>query len=185
MPDNPRPAIAMAVAIACGVLTATDARPQAPAETPVIVVETSKGSFAFETFPNEAPKTVAHVVDLVKHGFYDGQRVHRAIPGFVIQWGDPRSRDQSRQDDWGRGDAASSGTPIGVPEMTRKRPHVKGAVGMAHAGNPALADSQIYVTLASRPDLNGKYTVFGQVVDGADVLERIQVGDAIRRMSVR
>ena len=60
---------------------------------PVIVVETTKGTFAFETYPREAPKTVAHVVALVRRGFYDGQRVHRAIPGFLVQWGDPRSRD--------------------------------------------------------------------------------------------
>ena len=63
---------------------------------PVIVVETTKGAFEFETYPNDAPKTVAHIVDLVKRGFYDGQRVHRAIPGFVIQWGDPQSRDAAQ-----------------------------------------------------------------------------------------
>jgi len=57
---------------------------------PVIVVETSKGTFEFETYPVEAPKTVAHVVDLVKRRFYDGQRLHRALPGFLVQWGDPR-----------------------------------------------------------------------------------------------
>src|SRR5438552_11806494 len=115
---------------------------------PVIVVETTKGAFAFETYENEAPKTVAHVVQLVRQGFYDGQRFHRALPGFVVQWGDPRSRDTSREADWGRGDAASSGTPVGVPEIGKKRLHTKGAVAMAHAGAPSKADSQIYVTLA-------------------------------------
>jgi cyclophilin family peptidyl-prolyl cis-trans isomerase len=152
---------------------------------PVIVVETSKGAFSFETYPNDAPKTVAHVVDLVTHGFYDGQRFHRALPGFVIQWGDPQSRDLSKQVDWGKGDAASSGKPVGVSEMPKRRTHSKGAVAMAHAGNPSLADSQIYVTLADRPDLNGRYTVFGRVISGADVPEKIQVGDVIRRMSVK
>ena len=67
---------------------------QANAAGPVIVVETTKGTFAFETYPREAPKTVAHVVALVRRGFYDGQRVHRAVPGFLVQWGDPRSRDR-------------------------------------------------------------------------------------------
>jgi len=62
---------------------------------PVIVVETARGAFAFEMFPNEAPKTVAHVLQLVRKGFYDGQRFHRALPGFVVQWGDPRSRDRA------------------------------------------------------------------------------------------
>ena len=55
---------------------------------PIIVVETTKGTFEFETYPADAPKTVAHVVELVKRGFYDGQRVHRALPGFLVQWGE-------------------------------------------------------------------------------------------------
>lgn len=151
----------------------------------VIVVETTKGAFAFETYPNEAPKTIAHVVQLVRQGFYDGQRFHRALAGFVVQWGDPRSRDLSQEADWGRGDAASSGTPIGVPEMSKKRTHTKGAVAMAHPGDPSKADSQIYVTLADRPDLDGRYTVFGHVIAGAEVPSRLQRGDLITRMYVR
>src|SRR5258705_9137140 len=124
---------------------------------PVIVVETTKGAFAFETYPSEAPKTVAHILQLVRKGFYDGQRFHRALPGFVVQWGDPRSRDPEKQADWGRGDQAASGMPIGAPEISRKHQQTKGAVVVAHDGDPARADSQIYVTLADRPDLNGRY----------------------------
>jgi peptidylprolyl isomerase len=152
---------------------------------PVVVVETSAGAFAFETFPNEAPKTVAHILELVRSGFYDGQRFHRAIQGFVVQWGDPQTRNADKTADWGRGEAASSGKPVGVSEMNRKRLHLKGAVGNAHLGDPAKADSQIYVTLAARPDLNGKYTVFGRIIAGADVPERVQKGDVITRMYVR
>jgi len=171
--------------LALVVAAATAAFAQRAGAGPVIVVETSKGTFSFETYPNDAPKTVAHVVDLVTRGFYDGQRFHRALPGFVIQWGDPHSRDMGRQADWGKGDAASSGKPIGVSEVPKKRTHIRGAVGMAHAGNPSLADSQIYVTLADRPDLNGRYTVFGRVISGADVPEKIEVGDVIRKMYVK
>jgi peptidyl-prolyl cis-trans isomerase B (cyclophilin B) len=152
---------------------------------PVIVVETAKGTFTVETYPADAPKTVAHVVDLVKRGFYDGQRIHRALPGFVVQWGDPRSRDLSREADWGRGPEASSGHPIGASELRRKRLHTRGAVAMAHQGNPALADSQIYVTLANRPDLNNRYTVFGHIIEGDDVPARLERGDLIRRMYVK
>ena len=152
---------------------------------PVIVVETSKGTFEFETYPADAPKTVAHVVALVKRGFYDGQRVHRALPGFLVQWGDPRSRDTAREDDWGRGPEASSGTAIGVAEISRKHLHGRGAVAMAHPGVPGEADSQMYVTLANRPDLNGKYTVFGQVIAGGEVPARLERGDVIRKMSVK
>jgi len=152
---------------------------------PVIVVETSRGTFSFETYPDDAPKTVAHVVALVRRGFYDGQRVHRAVPGFVIQWGDPQSQDVSKEADWGRGVAAASGQPIGVAEITSKRTHTRGAVAMAHAGDPRLADSQVYVTLANRPDLNGRYAVFGHVISGADVPETIQRGDVINKMYVK
>ena len=105
---------------------------QATGGGPVIVVETSKGTFAFETYPREAPKTVAHIVALVRRGFYDGQRVHRAIPGFLAQWGDPRSRDPEKEADWGRGSEASSGEPIGTAEISKKRLHAAGAVAMAH-----------------------------------------------------
>ena len=152
---------------------------------PTIVVETSSGQFVIETYVDEAPKTVAHIVELVKAGFYNGQRFHRAIPGFIVQWGDPQSRDLSKETLWGRGTEAASGSPIGVAEINKKRTHTKGAVGVAHPGNPALADSQIYVTLSNREDLNGLYTVFGRVVSGADVLDGIQKGDTIRRMYVK
>jgi len=164
------------------VLTSSIVRAQL---APVIVVETTKGAFAFETYPNEAPKTVAHVVQLVRDSFYDGQRIHRALPGFVVQWGDPRSTDLSKEADWGRGDAASSGHPIGAAEISKKRTHTKGAVAMAHPGSPAQADSQIYVTLADRPDLDGRYTVFGHLIAGADVPARLQRGDLILRVYVR
>ena len=157
----------------------------AQARAPVIVVETLAGEFVFETYPDEAPVTVAHVVALAKAGFYNGQRFHRAVPGFVVQWGDPQSRDPSQEASWGRGAGAGSGTPIGAAEISKKRTHTKGAVGVAHPGNPALADSQIYVTLSNREDLNGQYTVFGHVLSGGDVLDGIQKGDVVRRMYVR
>lgn len=169
-----------------GLLVATFAKLLAAQQSgPVVVVETSTGAFAFETFPDEAPKTVAHILELVRKGFYDGQRFHRAIPGFVVQWGDPQTRSLEKSADWGKGEAASSGNPIGVPEMSKKRLNVKGAVGVAHMGDPSKADSQIYVTLVNRPDLNGRYTVFGRLIAGADVPERIQKGDLITRMYVR
>ena len=152
---------------------------------PVIVVETTKGTFEFETYPADAPKTVAHLVGLVNRGFYDGQRVHRALPGFVVQWGDPKSRDLSREAEWGRGADASSGAPIGASEIRKKRRHTRGAVAMAHQGIPALADSQIYVTLASRPDLDNRYTVVGHLIAGDDVPPRLERGDVIVRMYLR
>lgn len=152
---------------------------------PVVVVERTKGTFELETHPVEAPKTVAHILDLVRRGFYDGQRIHRALPGLLVQWGDPRSRDLSREAEWGRGTEASSGNPIGASELRRKRLHTRGAVAVAHQGNPAQADSQIYVTLANRPDLNNRYTVFAHIIAGDDVPARLERGDLIRKMSVK
>jgi cyclophilin family peptidyl-prolyl cis-trans isomerase len=179
-------ALLAALALA-GIVLAGGARlaAQAKAAAPVIVVETSKGTFAFETYPLDAPKTVAHVVALVRRGFYDGQRIQRATPGFVAQWGDPRSRDPEKEAEWGRGPDASSGTPIGAAEISKKHTHVEGAVAMAHPGNPSAADSQMYVTLAKRPDLDGYYAVFGRVIEGVDVPGRLQRGDVITRMFVR
>jgi len=152
---------------------------------PVIVVETSKGTFEVETYPDDAPRTVAHIVALVERGFYDGQRIHRAVPAFVVQWGDPRTRTTVESHDWGLGPDASSGTPIGAAEITKKRPATRGAVAMAHQGIPANADSQLFITLADRPDLTGKYAVFGRVVTGEDVPARLERGDLIRRMYLK
>jgi cyclophilin family peptidyl-prolyl cis-trans isomerase len=149
---------------------------------PIVVVETSKGTFEFETYPNEAPKTVAHVLALVKKNFYNGVRFHRVEPGFVIQAGDPNTRDYTKRELWGTG---GSGTPVGVGELSRKRLHVKGAVAMAHPGNPAKADAQFYVTLSALPRLDGKYVVFGRVISGPDVPAQIRVGDVIRKMYVK
>ena len=174
----------VAAALAAFVTVAAAAGEQT-SSAPVIVVETSKGTFAFETYPAEAPKTVAHIVALVRRGFYDGQRIHRAVAGFVVEWGDPRSRDSDAEADWGKGPDASSGEPIGVPEITKKRTHTAGAVAVAHPGLPEQADSQIYVTLAPRPDLNGKYAVFGHVIEGDAVPQRLERGDVITRMYVR
>lgn len=164
-----------------GAQTAAPATPT-PGAGPVVVVETSKGTFEFETYPNEAPRTVEHVLNLVKKNFYNGLRFHRVEPGFVIQAGDPNTRDFTKKDLWGTG---GSGTPVGVAELSRKHLHVKGAVAMAHPGNAAKADAQFYVMLGPRPSLDGKYVVFGKVISGFDVPDKIRVGDVIRKMSVK
>jgi cyclophilin family peptidyl-prolyl cis-trans isomerase len=160
-------------------LTSVAAQQKSPGAGPVIVLETVKGTIEFETYPEEAPKTVARVIELVKKNFYNGLRFHRAEPNFVIQIGDPVSRDYSRQGSWGR---QSSGKPIGVTEITKKRRHVLGAVSMAYPGTDrAAADSQFFIMRRAAPDLDGKYTVFGKVVAGQDVVAKIQRGDVLKR----
>lgn len=173
---------AVVLLAAAGVLT-----PRVSGQTPApaLVVETTKGLFTIETFPKEAPLTVAHIVDLAKRGFYDGQRVHRMIPGLLVQFGDPQTRDVSKRALWGRGAAASSDTPIGAAEISKKRLHVEGAVGVSHMGDPRKADSQIYVMLRKRADFDGQYAVFGQVVQGGEIPALLEVGDEIVKVSVK
>jgi peptidyl-prolyl cis-trans isomerase B (cyclophilin B) len=119
----------------------------------------------------------------VKRNFYNGLRVHRVERDFVVQFGDPLTRDMTKRDRWGTGD---SGRPIGVFEKSPKRTHVTGAVALAHAGNPREADSQIYVALTPQPRLDGlNYAVIGQVIAGMDVVRKLQVNDVIRRATVK
>ena len=150
---------------------------------PVIVLETVKGTIAIETYPAEAPRTVARILELVKKNFYNGQRFHRAEPGFLVQVGDPVSRDMSREAWWGR--SPSPIDPIGAAEISKKRRHVPGSVGMAHAGDPKGANSQFYIIIKPRPGLDGKYTVFGRVISGLDVVQKLQKADMLKRAYVK
>jgi cyclophilin family peptidyl-prolyl cis-trans isomerase len=162
---------------------------KAPAPTakagpaPVIVLDTVKGPIEIETFPEEAPKTVQHIVALVKKNFYNGLRFHRAEENFLVQVGDPQSRDMSREAWWGRG--PGSGNPIGVAEIAKKLRHAPGTVAMAHVGDPKLADSQFYIIIQPRPGLDGKYTIFGRVTAGMDVVKKLKKADILKRASVK
>lgn len=165
--------------IVVALATVAGAQLKSPGAGPIIVLETAKGTIEFETYPEEAPRTVARVIELVKKNFYNGQRFHRAEPNFLVQIGDPVSRDVSREAWWGR---QSAGKPIGVAEITKKRRHGVGAVAMAYPGTDRMAaDSQFFITRRAAPELDGKYTVFGKVVKGMDVVARIQRGDVLKR----
>jgi cyclophilin family peptidyl-prolyl cis-trans isomerase len=154
-----------------------------PGAGPVVVLETAKGTIEFETYPDEAPKTVARILELVKKGFYQGLRWHRAEPKFLVQVGDPLTRRMDAQASWGR---QGTGKPIGVAEITKKRRHVRGAVAMAYPGtDPKGADSQFYITLRATPELDAKYTVFGRVIKGMEVADKIQVADVLKKASIK
>jgi len=164
-------------------LSAAAAQQKSPGAGPIIVLETAKGTIEFETYPEEAPKTVARVIELVKKNFYTGLRFHRAEPNFLIQVGDPVSRDMSREAWWGR---QGSGKPIGVSEITKKRRATIGAVAMAYPGTDKLAaDSQFFILRRNAPEVEGKYTVFGKVLKGMDVVNKIQKGDVLKRAYVK
>jgi cyclophilin family peptidyl-prolyl cis-trans isomerase len=178
---------------ALGIVAAQTPKPAAPkpaaapaakaGPAPIIVLDTVKGAIEIETFPEDAPKTVQHIVALVKKNFYNGLRFHRAEPNFLVQVGDPQSRDMSREAWWGRG--PGSGNPIGVAEITKKRRHAAGTVAMAHVGDPKLADSQFYIIIQPRPGLDGKYTIFGRVTSGMDVVGKLKRADILKKASVK
>jgi peptidyl-prolyl cis-trans isomerase B (cyclophilin B) len=172
----------------CALLVMADTLPPrqtSPGAGPVIVLETVKGIIELETYPEEAPKTVAQIVGLVKRNFYNGQRFHRAADtGFgLIQIGDPQTRNVTMREWWGRG---GSGKPIGVAEITKKRRHVRGAVAMAYPGtDPKSADSQFFINTKPHPEWDAKYTVFGRVIRGMDVVEKIQIADVLKKAYVK
>ena len=160
---------------------AADARPS-PGAGQVIVFETVKGTFEIETYPNEAPKSVDHILTLVRRNFYNGLRVHRVVKGQLVQFGDPLTRDMSKRDRWGSG---GSGKAIGVAEVNPKRKHLVGSVALAHAGDPRMADSQLYVMLIPQPKYDKNYTVIGRVIAGMDVIQKLQETDVIRRATLK
>ena len=151
-----------------------------PAGSPVMVIETVKGTIEIQLFRAEAPKSVDHIIELVKKSFYRSQRIHR-VEGSLVQFGDPLSRDMTKIQYWGTG---SSYNPIGVAELP-KRQHVRGSVGLAHSGNPKLADSQIYIMKAPSPSLDGKHAVIGQVIKGIEVVDRLAKADLIKLVTIR
>lgn len=155
-----------------------------PGAGPVIVLETAKGTIEFETYPEEAPKTVAQIVGLVKKNFYNGLRFHRAEASLgAVQIGDPQSRNMLYREYWGRN---GSGSPIGAAEITKKRRHVRGSVAMAYPGTDArAADSQFFIDTKAHPEWDGKYVVFGKVIKGIEVVDKIQVTDVLKKAYVK
>lgn len=136
----------------------------------VIVMEKG-GEIRIELFPEDAPKTVESFLGLSKKGFYDGLTFHRVVPGFVAQGGDPK------------GDG-TGGPGYTLKAEFNKRKHVRGTMAMARAQHPDSAGSQFYICFAPTPHLDGQYTVFGQVVGGMEVVDRIRVGDRMKTIRV-
>jgi len=139
-------------------------------QTAVITMEKG-GEIVIEFFPEDAPKTVENFVTLAKKGFYDGLTFHRVEPGFVVQGGDPK------------GDG-TGGPGYKVKAEFNKQPHVRGVVAMARSNDPDSAGSQFYITLAPANFLDGKYTVFGKVTSGMDVVDKIKKGDKMKSVKI-
>jgi peptidyl-prolyl cis-trans isomerase B (cyclophilin B) len=131
------------------------------------VIETKFGKIELKFFPDIAPNHVDNFIELSKNGFYNGTLFHRVIPGFMIQGGDPNSKDADR---------ARHG--MGSPGYTVKaefsdKPHKRGIVSMARSSHPDSAGSQFFICVADALFLDGKYTVFGEVVSGMEVADKI------------
>lgn len=146
-----------------------------------LVIE-GRGTMEMELYPKAAPKTVAHIVDLCKKDFYTGIKVHRVEPGFVIQAGDPESKDVT-PDQFEAAHIGTHGSGAEVP-LEASLPHVAGSVGLARSTDPNSGDSQFYINLKNNDALNGQYCVFGRVVKGAEIADRVEKGDKITRFSV-
>lgn len=139
------------------------------------VIETEKGAIRVKLFAKEAPLSVTNFIQLAKGGFYEGLTFHRVEPGFVIQGGDP--------------DGNGSGGPGYTVPAEIGLPHLKGALAWARTGdqvNPERrsSGSQFYITLEATPFLDSGYTVFGQTIDGMNVVEQIRKGDKIKSIVI-
>ena len=134
----------------------------------IAVINTKFGEIKFRLFDNIAPKTTANFIALANSGFYDGTVFHRIVPGFVIQGGDPNSIKGDRST-WGIGDAGHT-IP---PEFSNTVKFTKYTVGMARSQDVNSGSSQFFITLTDTPNLDGQYTIFGEVVSGQDVVDKI------------
>jgi len=141
-------------------------------ERSVCVLETEKGTLVFRLYPEVAPRTAARIGELADSGFYDGILFHRVVADFVVQAGDPT----------GSGDGGSGRT---IPAEFSHLHYVRGSVGMARDDDIHSNDSQFFICITDQPHLDGKYTLFGQVIQGEDVLDRIRQGDRILRLRTR
>ena len=133
----------------------------------IAVIETNLGTIVIQLFPDVAPGHVENFVKLAQDGFYDGTTFHRVIPGFMIQGGDPNSKDDDRSND-GQG-----GPGYTINAEFSDKPHKRGILSMARAQDPNSAGSQFFIVVADSNFLDGEYTVFGEVIEGMEVADKI------------
>jgi cyclophilin family peptidyl-prolyl cis-trans isomerase len=161
--------LAFALALGCSAQEGTDEAAQgepvdaaiSTAERPVVVIETDSGTIVTEFYPDVAPVTCDSILSLVNQGFYDGLTFHRIIPGFVIQGGDPQGN--------GTGNAGFT-----IPAEFSDRKHVEGTLSMARSPVDINSSScQFFICLAAVPHLDGQYNLFGQVIEGMDVVQKL------------
>jgi peptidyl-prolyl cis-trans isomerase B (cyclophilin B) len=131
------------------------------------IIETKSGNITLKFFPDVAPGHVKNFIDLAKKGFYDGTTFHRVIPGFMIQGGDPNSKDANKSKH-GQG-----GPGYTIKAEFNDKPHKRGTLSMARAGHPDSAGSQFFICVKDSSFLDKQYTVFGEVESGIEVVDKI------------
>ena len=137
-------------------------------KAPRAILKTKFGEMEIVLFPELAPKHVESFVKLSKSGFYNGTIFHRVIPGFMIQGGDPFTKDPSKREQYGTG-----GPGYTVPAEFNKVPHERGILSAARTADPNSAGSQFFIMVDKAPHLDGQYTVFGEVINGMKVADKI------------
>lgn len=181
-------AAAAAAVLAAGSLPACGAEKAVQVQMSV----EGRGLVVLELQPKDAPKTVAQIVRLCKTRFYDGILVHRVVPGFVVQAGDPKTKTLQPQELATMSDQkkaelriGSGGSGNNIPFETNSKTHMQGTLGMAlSAPRSDTGDSQWFINLEANHQLDGDYCVFGKVTKGMDVVRKIRVGDRIKSMRV-
>ena len=131
------------------------------------VIDTKFGKIELKFFPEVAPNHVNNFIDLAKKGFYDGTTFHRVIPGFMIQGGDPNTKDPDRKKH------GMGGPGYAVKAEFNQTPHKRGILSMARSSDPDSAGSQFFICVGDAPFLDRQYTAFGQVTSGMDVADKI------------
>ena len=133
-----------------------------------IIIETNLGKISLELLHELAPEHVRNFIKLTEEGFYDSTLFHRVIPGFMIQGGDPNTKDVNLKNQWGMG-----GPGYNIKAEFNSRSHLRGIVSMARSQDPNSAGSQFFIVTSDSTFLDREYTVFGQVIDGMDVADKI------------
>ena len=154
-----------------GVLFAADKVPAGKVEGakgPKAIIKTRFGEMEIAFFPDKAPKHVENFIALAKSGFYNGTIFHRVIPGFMIQGGDPNTKDPNKPETYGQG-----GPSQRLKAEFNEIPHRRGILSMARTSDPNSAGSQFFIVVKDSNFLDGQYTVFGEVVKGMEVADKI------------
>jgi peptidyl-prolyl cis-trans isomerase B (cyclophilin B) len=142
--------------------------PAMNASNEVAVIKTSEGEMVVQFWTDAAPKTIENFKKLAREGFYDGTIFHRIVKGFMIQGGDPNSKDPAKENSYGEG-----GPSYKIKAEFNDHSHQRGVISMARSSDPDSAGSQFFICLAPVPRLDHQYTTFGKLIKGADVLEKI------------